>query len=96
MYCCKWGTTLEQSALVRYTAAVIGWTNKARQKFLFSSSNKTKLQSGAGRYKILHLQQYSNVGSNKTTLHMKQTLTTILLISAFFLRSAGQNDPKKI
>jgi hypothetical protein len=44
VYCCKWGTTLEQSASSRYSAAVFGSTNKAQQKFLFSSLNKTKLQ----------------------------------------------------
>ena len=34
VYCCKRGWTLEQSALVRYSAAVIGWANKAKPKVL--------------------------------------------------------------
>lgn len=35
-----------------------GWTNKAKQKFLTSKSNKAKLQYRAGHHKFPHLQQY--------------------------------------
>jgi hypothetical protein len=35
-YCCKWGWTLEQSAVVRYQQR-FRLTNKAKQKFLIST-----------------------------------------------------------
>jgi len=48
-YCCKWGGTLKQSAANSYQQQ-FRLMNKARQKFLSSTLNKSKLQHRAGRY----------------------------------------------
>jgi hypothetical protein len=54
------GLDIGPSASVRYQQR-FRQTNSTEQKFLISSSNKTKLQHWADDYEISHLQQYLNV-----------------------------------